>query len=222
MKFDEVLAGLGWLVVWLSGSMAAWWLAVRLSIRRWENPTWPLHGVLMLAVALPFIFHWLATFDPSHWQGVAFVCWPAVPLVMIAWHLAVTHKPQLPRRDTDARNGSIYLGTLDLARTAATSSVMSIVFTLSVWTIVLTRRQGTFSREGAMLLTLFVFPLVFVVWVCFAWPFIVLGRPKYDALSVPDAARVKTLRSFAYVWLLGGFVLATVGDLVVMAVVCRP
>jgi len=218
MTSDEVL-GLIW-IVWLAVSMAAWWLAVRLSIRRWENFTWPLYGVLMLAVVLPFIFHWLATFDQDRWQWAAFVCWPAVPLVMIALHLAVPRKPQLRRRDTDARNDPMTLGTLGLAQAAVTSSVMSTVFTLSVWTCVLTRHQGTFSREGAMLLTLFVFPATFVVWVCCALPFISLGRPKYEALSIPGAARVKTLRSFAYAWLLWGFLFVTGGNLVVMAVAC--
>ena len=223
----ELLVWLVGLAIWLAGSMAAWWLAVRLSIRRWENFTWPLLGVLILAVASPFIFHWLATFDQPRWQWAAFVCWPAVPLVMLAWHLAVRLKPQLPRRDADARTDPMTLGTLASAQAAVTSSVMSIVFTLSVWCVVFTRPQGTFDREGGMLLTFFVLPFVFAVWVgcaCFAVAFLFasLGSQKHEALSIPDAARVKTLRSFACVWLLGGFVLATVGDLVVMAVVCRP
>jgi hypothetical protein len=221
MTFDDVLISIVIWAVWLAVSMAAWWLAVRLSICRWEDFVWPLRGLLVLAFVLPFIFHLLAASDQSLGQWAALACWPAVPLVVIARHLATASRRAQQPRDTDARNDPITLGTRSLAQTAAASSVISIVFTLSVWTWVLTRHAGAFNREGAMLLTLFAFPATFIVWLFCALPFTGLGRPSCEGLSIPDAARIKTLRKFAYHLVLWGFLLATVGNLVVMVTVCR-
>jgi hypothetical protein len=61
--------------------------------------------------------------------------------------------------------------------------------------------------------------LISAVWVfcvCFALAFILyqFGHPKDEALSIPEAARVKTLRRFALVWILLGFLFVTAGNLV--------
>ena len=76
--------------VWLAVHMAAWWFAVWLSIGRREQFVVPFLGVLVLGLGLPIMSaDLLVASGLARWQGVAFACWTAVPLVTIACHLAV-------------------------------------------------------------------------------------------------------------------------------------
>ena len=78
---------------WLAVYMTAWWFAVWLSIGRREHFVVPLFGVLLLGLGLPvMVADLLVTAGHTNWQGVAFTCWTAVPLVAIVCHLVVVRR----------------------------------------------------------------------------------------------------------------------------------
>ena len=87
---------------------------------------------------------------------------------MIAWHLAVPSKRQLPRRGTDAKNDQMSLGTESLrrrqrrARSCPLCSLSSCGHGFSP----ATRYPDGFRREGFMLLWFFAFPATFTMWLC--------------------------------------------------------
>ena len=84
---------------WLVVHMAAWWFAVWLSSGRREQFVVPFLGVLVLGLGLPIMSaDLLVASGLTRWQGVAFACWTAVPLVTIACHLAVAWRRSRGRR----------------------------------------------------------------------------------------------------------------------------
>ncbi len=91
---------------WLAVHMAAWWFAVWLSIGRREQSVVPLLGVLVLGLGLPIMgADLLVVSGHSRWQGAAFACWTAVPLVTIACYVAVAwrrSRSQRRRSNADA------------------------------------------------------------------------------------------------------------------------
>ena len=90
----------------LAAHMAAWWFAVWLSIGRREQFVVPFLGVLVLGLGLPIMgADMLVTSGHGRWQGAAFACWTAVPVVTIACQLVVAwrrSRGQRPRSDADA------------------------------------------------------------------------------------------------------------------------